>query len=332
MRPDDAAFRSNALRRLNDLAHGQADVIAPGASADVSLPFGQLDAAGYGALMSDLRRALPDLERRDDIFLAGANREDARWTDPRPAQMIAATGAYVGTFRAPFAGIPPTNGVVTLNYGEAHHIENGRIHQSWLVWDIADLMMQAGCWPMAAPLGRVGLWPGPKGGQGLRLMPSDGTGSLDRVLSMHDALHRFDGRDLSSMPMDAWAEDFMYYAAGNIGACRGLSGFRAHHQIPFLRAFPDRVGAGHFVRLSDGPFAVTGGNVALTHTGADYMGIAATGRKLRMRVMDFYRFDTDGKIAENWLPNDTIGLMGQMGVDVMARMRHLTGSPDTRLT
>ena len=50
-----------------------------------------------------------------------------------------------------------------------------------------------------------------------------------------------------------------------------------------------------------------------------------------MRVMDFYRFDAEGKIAENWLPNDTIGLMGQMGVDVMARMRHLTGDPDTTL-
>tara|TARA_R110000850_G_scaffold4204_3_gene19569 strand:- start:1119 stop:2117 length:999 start_codon:yes stop_codon:yes gene_type:complete len=331
MRPDDADFRSQAMQRLNDLARGQTDVIAPDATADVSQPFGQSDAAGYAALMSDLRHALPDLERRDDIFLAGANRDDARWTASRPAQMVAATGAYVGTFRAPFAGIPPTNGVVTLTYGEAHHIEGGRIRQSWLVWDIAGLMMQAGCWPMAAPLGHAGLWPGPKGGQGLRMAPTDGTDSLDRVLAMHDALHRFDGHDLNSMPMDAWAEDFMYYAAGNIGATRGLSGFRAHHQIPFLRAFPDRVGAGHFVRLSDGPFAVTGGDVALTHTGADYMGIAATGRKLRMRVMDFYRFDDDGKIAENWLPNDTIGLMNQMGVDVMSRMRHLTGNPDTSL-
>lgn len=332
MRPDDTAYRSDALRLLNDLAHRQTDVIAPDASADVSQPFGQLNAAGYGALMSNLRHAMPDLERRDDIFLAGANHDDARWTDPRPAQMVAASGAYVGTFREPFAGIPPTGGVVTLTYGEAHHIENGRVRKSWLVWDIAGLMMQAGCWPMAPPLGRAGLWPGPKGGQGLRLAQSDATDSLDRVLAMHDALHQFDGRDLATMPMDAWATDFMYYAAGNIGTCRGLSGFRAHHQIPFLRAFPDRVGAGHFVRLSDGPFAVTGGDVALTHTGSDYMGIAATGRKLRMRVMDFYRFNEDGQIAENWLPNDTIGLMGQMGVDVMARMRHLTGEPDTNLS
>jgi predicted ester cyclase len=117
----------------------------------------------------------------------------------------------------------------------------------------------------------------------------------------------------------------MYWAGGNIGACRGVEGFRAHHQIPYRRAFPGAAGAGHFLRVEDGPFAATGGDVAVRHTGADYMGIAATGLSMRFRVMDFYRFDADGLIAENWLPNDTIGLMAQMGVDVMARARHLAG-------
>jgi predicted ester cyclase len=192
-------------------------------------------------------------------------------------------------------------------------------------------MMQAGCWPMAPPLGAPGPAPGPRGGHGVRLEPSADAGSLARVLQMHDALHAFDGVSLDTMPMDHWAEDFMYWAAGGIGACRGLAGFRAHHQIPFLRAFPDRKGAGHFVRLSDGPFAITGGDVAITHTGADYMGLPATGRRLRMRVMDVYRFDADGLIAENWLPNDTIGLMEQMGADPWGRLAHLTGTPRTAL-
>lgn len=331
MKQDSEAFRRGALHTLAAFARGQVECLAPTATADAPAPFGLLDAAGYAALMVDLRRALPDLERRDDILLAGANQEDARWTAPRASHLVATTGAYVGTFRAPFAGIPPTHGVVTLTYGEAHEIIDGKIHRSWLVWDIAGLMMQAGCWPMAAPLGRPGYWPGPKGGAGIRLRPGDDAESLRAVLAMHDALHKFDGHTLESMPMDAWADDFMYYGAGNIGACRGLEGFRAHHQIPFLRAFPDRKGAGHFVRLSDGPFAVTGGDVSIPHTGADYWGIAATGKALKMRVMDFYRFDEKGKIAENWLPNDTIGLMAQMGIDVMARMRHLTGQPDSVL-
>ncbi|CTQ48808.1 ester cyclase [Jannaschia donghaensis] len=331
MPTDTTAFRTGALRTLEAFARGDDGYLTPDATAEASAPFGRLTAAGYAALMADLRRAMPDLERRDDILLAGDNRDDARWTGPRAAYLVATVGAYVGTFRTPFAGIPPTHDVVSLTYGEAHEIVDGRITRSYLLWDIAGLMMQAACWPMAATTGRAGIWPGPKGGHGLRLEPSADAGSLDRVLAMHDALHRFDGRDLDSMPMDAWADDFMYYAAGAIGACRGLDGFRAHHQIPFLRAFPDRKGAGHFVRLSDGPFAVTGGDVAITHTGGDYWGIGASGKRLTMRVMDFYRFDDADKIAENWLPNDTIGLMGQMGVDVMARMRHMTGQPATTL-
>ncbi|MEM7641334.1 MAG: ester cyclase [Pseudomonadota bacterium] len=326
----ESAFRREALTALSGLCHG-ADVIAPAAMADISAPFGPVDGAGLAGAYAALRRALPDLDRRDDIFLAGDNHPDARWTGPRPATMVACCGAYIGTFRSPFLGIPPTGGVVTLPYGEAHHIADGRIRAAWLVWDIAALMMQAGAWPMAPALGRVGYWPGPKGGRGLRLDPSPPSDTLDRVLAMHDALHAFDGRTIESMPMHHWAPDFMYYAAGNIGACRGLKGFRAHHQIPFLRAFPDRRGAGHFVRLSDGPFAVTGGDVALTHTGADYMGLPATGRRLTMRVMDFYRFDDQGLIAENWLPNDTIGLMAQMGVDVFARLAHRTGEPPLSL-
>ncbi|MEL7183528.1 MAG: ester cyclase, partial [Pseudomonadota bacterium] len=71
-----------------------------------------------------------------------------------------------------------------------------------------------------------------------------------------------------------------------------------------------------------------GGDVAITHTGAPYLGLPATGKALRLRVMDFYRFDAQGLIAENWLPTDTLGLLDQMGVDVLARMRHEVGAPD----
>lgn len=322
---DSAAFRTDALRTLDAFAQGRTDLLAVDATADASAPFGRLDAAGYGALMADLRRALPDLERRDDILLAGPNHADARWTAYRPDQIVACCGSYLGTFRAPLAGIPPTGGVVTLTYGEAHEIVDGRIRTSWLVWDIAGLMKQAGCWPMAPALGASGHWPAPRGGRGVRLETSEERGSLAKVLDMHETLNTFEGSDVSTLDMSHWHPDFTYWAAGNIGACRGIDGFRTHHQIPYRRAFPGAVGAGHFVRLSDGPFAATGGDVAIRHTGDDYMGVAATGREMTFRVMDFYRFGEDGLIAENWLPNDTIGLMAQMGVDVMARMRHLTG-------
>src|SRR5918997_1523650 len=56
-----------------------------------------------------LRAALPDLERRDDLFFAG-HWQDRSW--------IGATGHYVGTFRAPWLGIPPTGKALALRFGE----------------------------------------------------------------------------------------------------------------------------------------------------------------------------------------------------------------------
>lgn len=323
----DASWREAALALLERVTGGDADVIAADATAWAAHPVGEVGRDGLVELHAALRRALPDLERRDDIVLAGANAPDERWTGPRPSPMVVTIGCYLGTFREPFLGIPPTGSVVALPYGEAHHVAGGRLRRSWLFWDVAGLMMRAGCWPLSPTTGTAGMWPAPKGGRGVRLAPSEERGSLDRVLEMHEGLNTFDGRDIETIDMRHWAEGFTYWAGGAIGAARGVEGFRAHHQIPYRRAFPGAKGAGHFVRLSDGPFAATAGDVAVTHSGADYWGVAATGRAMRFRVMDVYRFDAAGLIAENWLPNDTLGLLDQMGVDVMARMRHLTGHP-----
>ena len=315
-----AADRQTARAALEALAGGDLSALAPDARAEAAHPWGVREGPGVAALWTELRAALPDLERRDAILLAGANAPDARWTAPRASHLVACLGSYVGTFSAPLAGVPPTGGLVRLDYGEAHEIVDGRIARSWLLWDLAGLMMQTGAWPLGPPTGAPGHWPAPRGGGGLRLAPSPEAGSLDRVLAMHAALHAFDGRDVAGIDMRHWAPDFCYWAGGFIRACRGVAGFRARHQKPFLDAFPDRKGAGHFVRLSDGPFAVTGGDVAMTHTGAEYMGVPPTGRRLTFRVMDFYRFDDDGMIAENWLPNDTLGLLSEMGLDVLGRM------------
>jgi predicted ester cyclase len=103
------------------------------------------------------------------------------------------------------------------------------------------------------------------------------------------------------------------------------SGFEDYHQVPFLVAFPDRGGSdtGHFIRIGDGNYAVTGGwgYLQATHTGNNFLGVAATGKRVAMRVMDFYRCD-DETIVENWIPFDIPHLLLQMGVDIFGRMRH----------
>ena len=110
---------------------------------------------------------------------------------------------------------------------------------------------------------------------------------------------------------------------------RGLDAFRAHHQIPFLRTFPDRNARGHFIRISDGPYAVTGGVVYGTDSG-EIMGMPATGKVIDIKVMDFYRLDGT-RIAENWLPIDVLGMAHQMGYDVFKRLRHYRGRPQRTL-
>ncbi|MBC6438320.1 MAG: ester cyclase [Rhodobacteraceae bacterium] len=330
---DLVAEKQKVKVHLDALAKGAdpAGIFAPGAVAQIVHPWGiRTGPARIGEFYRALRVALPDQERREDLFLAGENHPDDRVDGPRFTPLVASLGALQATFTAPLLGIPPTHGVVHLRLAEVHHLNpHGRIVRSWLFPDLLDLIDQAGHWPIAPMLGAPGLWPGPKGGHGARhdsVDPQGGAESLGRVLAMHDALHEFDGISINSMPMSAWSEHFMYYAAAGIGISRGLDGFRAHHQVPFLHAFPDRRGAGHFIRIGDGPFAVTGGAVAITHS-REYLGMAPTGRALTAQVMDFYHLDAEGRICENWLPFDILGLAAQMGVNVLSRVHHRTGRP-----
>ena len=280
-----------------------------------------------------LRSAIPDMERRTQMVLGGPNLPDTRVTTDRAADLVACSGVLQGTMRGDLLGIPATNGTVSVRFCEAHELRDEKIVQSWVMFDLLDLMRQAQCWPLPQSLGAEAQWQHPATGDGVRLTTSTtDSRAMDTVLKMHGALGNFDGKSLDSMNHGHyWTDTFMWYGPAGIGSTRGLEGFRAHHQIPFLRAYNDREGAGHYIRISDGPYAVTGGwpSVRGTHTG-EWLGMAPTGRMIEMRVMDFYRLDGD-KIAENWVPMDVIHIALQMGVDLFARVRHMTGQPDLTL-
>lgn len=298
-----------------------------------SHPFNELQGIdAINGVWQKIRIALPDLERRDSIFVMGKNVRDDRVSFPMvDNHMVASICHYQGTFLKPLCGIPANNKVVHLRSCEVHQILDEKIFHSYILMDFLDLMNQVGVWPLVPSLGTEGLWPGPATSDGVN---DDVANSLEEntaikiVLDMHQALHQFDGASVASMPMDEyWTPNFQYYAASGIGTSRGLNGFRLHHQIPFLQAFPDRKGAGHYVRISEGNYAVTGGwpSVKATHKG-EWLGLPGTGKKVGMRVMDFYRLENN-KIAENWVPIDIIHVLKQMGFDVFARLRHILGEP-----
>ena len=184
--------------------------------------------------------------------------------------------------------------------------------------------MQAGVRPLSPSLGREWQVPGPATQDGLRVS-GDGTAARQVVGDMLTAL----GHDPSGTPAEVlaryWRTDCSWYGPSGIGTARGIEGFRAHHQAPFLTAMPDRralMDRGHLFAEGDYVGFTAWPGMRVTLTGGGWLGLPATGARLDMRSLDFWRVE-GGKIAENWVLVDLLHVYQQLGVDVLARMRAL---------
>ena len=312
---------------LNELPAVAENCYYPDVALNVTHPINELRgvASGLRDLWLPVRQALPDMERHN-YLVAGGRYRDGNW--------IGCMGQYLGSFESDFLGIPATRGVVSLRFCEGHELRDGKIATSHIYLDVLDLMRQAGYFPIAESLGSEMQWPPPRTLDGIILSPQDEGRSqrtIDSVLRMHAALGYYSSQPPTREVLDEmeqvkhWHPNFMWYGPGGIGTTRGLRGFEDYHQIPFLVAFPDRGGSeqGHFIRIGDGYYAVTGGwgYLRATHTGGELFGVPPTGKRIKMRVMDFYRCDDD-TIVENWIPIDVPHILMQMGVDIFGRMRH----------
>ena len=175
-------------------------VSAPDAVFRLGFPLGEtVGAAGFvDAAFGPLRRAIPDLERRDFIVMAGPDSQGVGW--------IGCAGCYVGTFAAPWLDIPATGHFVHMRFHEYYRVEDGRIVEMQALWDISEVMMQAGVWPVAPSLGREGMVPGPARCDGLRVGPRDealSEGSKSVVIEMLEAMSRHPsqgGPEVMEMP------------------------------------------------------------------------------------------------------------------------------------
>jgi len=259
--------------------------------------------------------AFPDVERRDDIFIAGEFKEGA-W--------VGATGYYTATFANDWLGIAATNAVINIRYGEFSRIKNGRVCEVYIILDILDMLRQVGQYPkiLSTPLGVLDRSPAPATRNGVDLSVIDSAESiksLKLVEAMIAGLMQYDRQTLTSMGMTRfWHPDMMWYGPAGIGMSRRLKGFEDVHQRAFLKAFPDRIGGDHKARIGDNAYVGSTGwpSIRATHL-ASWMGIPATNRRITMRVMDFWRREGD-TLRENWVFIDQIDLLLQMDVDVMA--------------
>lgn len=267
-----------------------------------------------------LRSALSYMRRRDEIFIGGQNIRTHGGT------WVAAVTHYVGTFRTALWGIPASDKLVFLRSGEFYRVVDGQIVEAKIIFDLPDLMRQAGHRPFEAPLGTEMLFPGPATHDGVLPTTGDGDASIDLVERMLGSLHTYDPETSHSEGQvgegGTWADDMLWYGPGGIGSNYRWEGFVKDHRAQFLAAFPDRKGGNHFCRFGDGNYAAISGwpSMTMTHA-APYLGVPATGKSLTLRVMDFYRCDFSkdpkGRLAENWVLLDYVDLFAQKGVDLL---------------
>lgn len=298
-----------------------ASLLAPAAVVRLAHPFETLDGAQglFGQAFLPLHAALPDLERRDLIVIAGPSATGAEW--------VGCCGQYTGTFVRPFLDIPPTGHPVAMRYHEFYRLVEGRVVELQALWDIPELMLQARAWPMAPSLGREFRVPGPATQDGLGQGPWDeaaSAASLQLVTDMLTGLSKFASGGVAAMELDRfWHPRCNWYGPAGIGSNRGIAGFRHWHQIPFLNGMPDRQGSGGQGEFfADGAYVGISGwpNMRATISGDGWMGIAPAGQKITMRSFDFWRCE-GGLIRENWVLVDLLHVYHQIGVDVLARMR-----------
>ncbi len=323
------------------LASKLAQIYHPDAHWRGSHPWNEIQGVGAIAqqVWEPLLQSFPDLERRDDIVIGG--QYEGR-------NYVGCVGHLAGSFRRDWNGIPATDQVIYLRYGEFHQMEQGRIVQSTVLVDILDFIRQAGFWPIAPSLGQEGQWQGPIDHDGLVFTPQDAVqsaASLKLTLDMQGSLGSYDdtgnaGREgLLNMPQKQfWHPKMMWYGPSGIGTTRSLDGFVDYHQLPFRTTFPNapnapksaaraKDGKSHYVRIGDGKYSATGGwpSRHLVHAAGSWLGLPATQRAVTMRVMDFYCADSN-LIRENWVPIDIIQVLLQLDVDVLARVRSQFGA------
>jgi predicted ester cyclase len=112
---------------------------------------------------------------------------------------------------------------------------------------------------------------------------------------------------------DYFHDDFRWMGNYGSGTKHGLAEFRRNWQLPLRAAFTQRSYKTERF-LADGEWVSCFGHIEATHSG-EFMGHAATGRRVTIPYMDFWQV-RNGKIANNWVSVDCAGVLAQLGVDV----------------
>lgn len=267
-----------------------------------------------------LMAAMTRLQRRPDIFMAGLNEIDGftgRW--------VVQMGHLMGLFDRSWLGIQPTGKIAMLRFAEFNRIEDGKITETAMFFDIPHLMIQAGQNPFPPQTGAMLVQPGPITHEGLMydLQPTEtGRATLAAINAMlTNPGSKFHNVDEATRLERVWHDDMIWWGPAGIGATYTIPRYIRQHCEPFDDALSKGYRFnGHLCRMAEGHFGGFFGwaNLTLANAGG-YLGMTAGPGPSEMRVVDLYR-EQDGKLAENWIFIDILHYLAKQGLDVLARM------------
>jgi Predicted ester cyclase len=239
------------------------------------------------------------------------------------AVWVASMGHLLGLFDHPWLGVRPTGKIAMLRYGTFHKVENGKITEEAMYFDLPHLMVQAGQNPFPPQTAQHLVQPGPMTHDGVLYTdaPEDeGRATLAAIDAMISDLGSWDlGVPLEEELRRTWHEDMVWWGPEGIGATYTIPRYAQQHSGPFRAAFTNRSKTGHICRTAEGHYGGFFGwpNFTAKHVGG-FMGMPATQDRVEFRVIDFYRREAD-KLAENWIFIDLLHLWDQQGVDILKR-------------
>jgi len=267
-----------------------------------------------------LRRSLTGFQRRMDVFMAGRNQ-----VDDLKSVWVTSMGHLIGLFDEPWLGIPATGKMTFLRYCEFSKVEDGKITETAMFFDIPHLMIQAGLHPFPQQTAAHLVQPGPVTHDGLMFEPqlkAEGEETLAVINYMINDIKTWTGG--RSEPIEdelarSWNTDMIWWGPAGIGATYTIERYAKQHAGPFRAIFKERQFNGHLCKYAEGKYGGFFGwpNLTLTPAGP-YMGIETKPIPADLRVIDIYRRDGD-KLTENWIFIDFLHFWDQLGVDILKR-------------
>jgi predicted ester cyclase len=285
-------------------------------------PFNELEGidAVAEALWKPLLGAFRQMQRRQDIFMAGPNEiDDTEW--------VISMGHFMGLFDNDWLGIPSTGKIAFVPYTEFHRISDGKICESAFFCDILRLMQQVGLTPLPMQTGAEFMNPGPRTHDGLLFDKQDEavTAKTQQLITQmkNDFVATYGGHVSPETLAKTWHDNMAWFGPSGIGAAYTIDGFLNQHERPFRNGLDNLTFNGHICRFAEGHYVGWFGwpNLSMTPAGG-LMGLPASDKRVGMRIVDMYRREGD-KLAENWIFIDILHFLMQQGVDVLERNRRI---------